>query len=703
MDDVRPSKTSAGKRSSELAGPLGDARRRAREFFADQEGILDNLEATLQEQLELVGEQLVRQPAGVNPAGDECDGRREENARLTAELASLTDELAQREAQLEADRAQVDAAQELLELSRLKIEAQRELREHELDAAQAALDAERQVLVADQLLFTSQRQTIEADRARSTADQLAARQLADELARDQASVEAARQAVQAERARLIAEREQVAADRAAVAIEQEQAASTQSQTSRARERLEAEQRRLDADLDRLAADQAAASIAGEEAEAARQQAARLRERVEEDRKQLDALRTKLVAERAVIQTVQEEADAARAEFSRARERLETERQQIVAERDRLSDLEAETKNQRRRIAREFQVQRATHVAELERRKTELETLGESSQSELAIKLAEAQAEGQGLREQSAHLRKLLNARAEELTELRGQATHLCNELESLRHQHDRLTQELAIQGTVEAAEGEEAARLRIECERLTKKLAAVEEQAASRDLSEEQQTKVYEMQRRFEMAVEDARDYKKRNAELELRLAKAQAGGGSAVIAGGGLDWESQKRRLLASLEADDDAQDEERREERLTIESTISITDEVVADKDREIRELKQLLEDQSSNLGSVAVGASAIAAILDQDELIRHEREQLERLQTELQAKLRQAEIDISLERATIARERAQINEKLASHQANVADRQAAEESAADTSKPGKPVRGRWLARLGLKELEE
>ena len=107
----------------------------------------------------------------------------------------------------------------------------------------------------------------------------------------------------------------------------------------------------------------------------------------------------------------------------------------------------------------------------------------------------------------------------------------------------------------------------------------------------------------------------------------------AGLISTGGLDWDTQKRQLLAALEADVDDEDEERRQERLSIESTISITDHVVAEKDREIGELKQLLHDQSSNLGSVAVGATAIAGILDQDELVRQEREKLAQLQADLQ----------------------------------------------------------------------
>jgi chromosome segregation ATPase len=430
---------------------------------------------------------------------------------------------------------------------------------------------------------------------------------------------------------------------------------------------------------------------------------------------LEGLRTKLAGERAAIQSAQEESEAAQAEFARARERLETERQQLAAGRDRLAALETETKSQRRRIAREFQVQRATHLAELERRRTELQSLSESTHSELTERSATAQQEAQELRQQLAQLRKLLNARADELNELRAEAARrsseidgLRSELGNLRSEHDRLTEELADRDSAAGTDDEQLARLCAQRDELARKLSEAQQTPASAGLDEEQQEKLDEMQRRFELAVEDVRDLKRRNADLETRLAKAQTAAPAAAAAAisGGLDWEAQKRRMLAALEADEANEadeDDGQREERLSIESTINITDQVLAEKDREIADLKQLLGQQSSNLGSMAVGAQAVAAIFDQDELIRQERERLAHLQDECKETLRQAEIDISLERAKITRDRAEIDEKLAGLQADVADRKAASDAATDTCKQGKPVRGRWLARLGLKELEE
>jgi hypothetical protein len=73
---------------------------------------------------------------------------------------------------------------------------------------------------------------------------------------------------------------------------------------------------------------------------------------------------------------------------------------------------------------------------------------------------------------------------------------------------------------------------------------------------------------------------------------------------------------------------------------------------------------------------------------------------LRQEWEEKLRRAEVDISVERAKIARDQVALQEKLqelAEAQARQADAQGE-----GNSKSGKQPRGRWLARLGLKDTE-
>ena len=126
---------------------------------------------------------------------------------------------------------------------------------------------------------------------------------------------------------------------------------------------------------------------------------------------------------------------------------------------------------------------------------------------------------------------------------------------------------------------------------------------------------------------------------------------------------------------------------------------DQQVADLAQEIEELKQLLDQQAGNIGDVAVGASAIAEMLDQDDLIREERENLNRLQEEWREKLRKAEVDISLERAKLARDKAQLEEELQSIKQE--RERYGNASTSDDECGGKSKQSRrWLARLGIKD---
>src|SRR5207244_1447818 len=105
----------------------------------------------------------------------------------------------------------------------------------------------------------------------------------------------------------------------------------------------------------------------------------------------------------------------------------------------------------------------------------------------------------------------------------------------------------------------------------------------------------------------------------------------SAAVAPAGADvgtgWESLKRKLLSELETDFDETDAQQKADKLTVQGAIKITDEVVAAKEHELVELQRLLESQTQQVGEMAVGAAAVAQLLDTDELVRQERESLKR----------------------------------------------------------------------------
>jgi chromosome segregation ATPase len=437
------------------------------------------------------------------------------------------------------------------------------------------------------------------------------------------------------------------------------------------------------------------------------------------------------AQRALAAS-EEELASDREQVARLRERLQEQVHAVEQERENLSVRRSDTNTQRRRIARELHNQRQAQKAEiagerealrvnrealkaerehhreeyeqrladLNRRSEELRQMAVAGDGQLREQLEGAQADASELRRQLNEHKHILNARAQELTTIRAEHAAALAKLETLETDQGDLREELANRQANDGNESAEIKRLRDEIDSLRAQLATAESRPASTEVSEEETRKREDMKRRFELAVEDLRDVKRRNSDLEEQLAVARAGQAMADVGSGvvKLDWEAQKRKLLASLEADEDDDDDEHdREERLRIQSTIRITDEIVARKDQEIMELKRVLDDQSSNLGSVAVGASAIAEMFDQDELILQERENLARIQAEWRDKLRQAEIDISVERARMARERIELDEKLQSLQAE-------KDKFGDPSKgeASNPNQRRWWTRLGLKEQE-
>jgi hypothetical protein len=232
--------------------------------------------------------------------------------------------------------------------------------------------------------------------------------------------------------------------------------------------------------------------------------------------------------------------------------------------------------------------------------------------------------------------------------LAGESASDPNEVAAVREHRDRLAEKLA----------ETEKRLSQASERL----ASTERQLAQTWHEAPEGVAVEEYRRRCETAQEGLRALKARNEELVRQVQNRP----SPVVkderpSGSVLDWEAEKRRILAALEAENDEEDEPAKKARLEIEEVLRRTDVLVADKNREVAELQRLLEDQSANLGSVAVGAAAVGGILDHDAIIQEERGNLVRAQAEGQEKLRKAEIEIAIERAQLARQRAEIEEKL------------------------------------------
>lgn len=285
---------------------------------------------------------------------------------------------------------------------------------------------------------------------------------------------------------------------------------------------------------------------------------------------------------------------------------------------------------------------------------------------------------------------------EELEELRHKFELALEDAQKLKRQNAELLEELSHRPEPDKHESPELASLRVERDALAERVAELENSPPPA-IDADREQEFLDMQQRFEMAVDDVRQLKRENADLHHQIAAAPTPT-AAPVDDGAMDWQAQKARLLASLaEEDGEPIPEPRRAERTTIEGTISITDRVISDKDCEIAELQAKLESLQNKppteVSQEQVQQAFCEELFDKDEAIREERARLEELQTEWEKKLRQAELDISIERATLAREQAALEEKLGTIRAMPANN--------EKSGDGKPRR-RWLAALGIKDDE-
>ncbi|MGA2059408.1 MAG: hypothetical protein ABSG67_02920 [Thermoguttaceae bacterium] len=407
-----------------------------------------------------------------------------------------------------------------------------------------------------------------------------------------------------------------------------------------------------------------------------------RKEIEAGRAELETLHAGITALRDTLQTRQAELEKREQEQNARAAESETRRAEITALRDTLqtrqAELEkreqeqnaraAETENRRRRIAHELKAQRAANLKEVELKRLGLEQEVKADHRELQRQLESLQEECRILRDKSSAADNSVDRRVVERIET--EKKDLAARLADLDRQLAETRQELA-------------------------------DARANRGEDNEDGEDGDGLRRRYEMSIDDLRELKARNEELQEQLARARQGGGgnAGQIAAGVLNWETEKKRILAALEADFEEDKEEDRDEKIKIQEVIRKTDRVVAEKNKEIGELRGLLESQTKNIGSMAVGAAELGKILDADVLIQEERKNLAQLQEDCRDKLRQAEVEISLERAKIARERSQLDEKL-----RTLEQQGINlTNIAVEKQPAKAPRGRWLARLGLTDSDD
>jgi chromosome segregation ATPase len=350
-------------------------------------------------------------------------------------------------------------------------------------------------------------------------------------------------------------------------------------------------------------------------------------------------------------------------------------------------------------------ERRTFEAEQAELKAQIETVENrhhESQEEWRTQLldfeARLQEQHQSWNEQRTEWTAVKASLERERDELQQKFELALEDVQRLRERGAELEHDLARRPEASQADSAELVALRAERDALAAQVEELEQRPTTQ-VDPDFERQLADLQRRFEMAVEDVRDLKTKNAKLESQLAATGSGPATASDSGG-MDWESQKRRLLASLaETADDDGDPEYARERVKIKDTIEITDSVVAEKDRTIAELTAQLEN-SAPLPAENSGARQlhITELVDADEVIAQHRQQIQQLEREMEEKLRATELEISVERAKIARDKVQLEEL----RSTLESQRQQYESTGAVAPPGAPRR-RWLSKLGIEGKEK
>lgn len=242
-----------------------------------------------------------------------------------------------------------------------------------------------------------------------------------------------------------------------------------------------------------------------------------------------------------------------------------------------------------------------------------------------------------------------------------------------------------------------------------------------------------ELRSRLDQTQADLQELRDQNEDLASRVANSQVRASIATKDSGAADalsWEQRKELILRQMEEesfdadafvdaigadaiastgedpDNAGHDQAGQAPPDPIESVRGLFQKLdrheseLKRRDQEIGELRCLLEQRSENRhggDGVTFGAAAIAEMIDGDEMVREEREKLQKLQEEWEEKFRKGEVAASLERAKLSRER----QELASKKMELEDqleqiRRVSQEL--DTGE--RPPSRRWLAALGIRD---
>lgn len=690
MEEAKSRPGFPGDRAQVAAEKLRALRERANQALGDHRKRLAQIETELSDRVRQLAEEFETAAEGIEK---HLPGSRD------AEVAALRE-------QLEENRAKHEKFVEQLSLARKQIDAiQSEPCPACDDAAQQLADALGEIRqLRDQIAALEQQRQDDRARNEKVAEQVAAARLAIGDLQTRASEQTGQ--LQAELDEAVAARN-AADERAAAAAGDLKSLQADydklEQESQSQEKLEAalaeERVRAAAELEkaerRLAESEAALAAAHLQADSIQDEAAKLETANAKLADQITALQAVHAAEH---ESLSSRLSIAEQEAAELRERLSSEDVEVASLRSLLAEVTAA--RDELQVAVEaahgqidaLEQEAAASVPELERQFEQFQTEVEAAETARAGLLATLDA----TKAELASLRETTCPRAD-LDALQHKFGVTLSEVQKLKRENGELREAATAAPSGDNGPTPELIAIRQERDALAARVAELEsmpapEPAPAADDSALRQ-QMEDLQHRFEMTLDDLRKANQVNHELRGQLATAQSSAGSAASVGGS-DWASQRARLMAMLEDEEceGVADAARKKERATIENTISATDRALAEKERELADLR-------------ANGAAAVVlsgeqedqrvrnAAVDADEAIAAEREKLAKLQAEWEEKLRAAELEVSLERAKLAREQAALKEKMFEFQKT--DPQGILANDAD----GKPRR-RWLAALGLGE---
>lgn len=633
---------------------------------------------------------LLQHSAGESSAElrGELDTVRHAKAAAEEQLAAATRDMEVLHVECDAMRARAESLEQ-----QLTVAVAESISIHEQAAAEEKAQLQSQMAAIDG----------ELQQSRSTVDQLQQQvdALASQLAGAQSNSSTETQGLIEQLAAAEAESRQLRQDLAAAEGEKLNLALAKSEAESAVHELQrgvaaAEKRAADAEA--IASDGAEAAELRrklEQANAAAEERAQLtgelKRTLDEARSELDELRASMVP-RADFEALQGEYQSGQTTIADLQQAAATQWSELAQVQAGAAEAQAS--------ATEAQASSAETRAELARVQDELAQAqavavqAEAAAAQAQVAVAESQTAAANAQAEAAALRSAMRSE-EDFASLQQKFDLALADVQKLKRENGNLREELSARPESSDAHSSELIAARSERDALAARVTELEQSAAAATVVDaDAQQQHDDLQRRFEMAVDDVRQLKQENAQLRDKLA---AGGDTSPGAEGGSDWASQRARLMAMLQEEDDGGETsaERGAERATVEKTIAATDRVVANKDKEIADLRAELESRGAMSDDDSAAAALRDEVLDADEMIAAERERLAALTAEWEAKVRAAELEFSIERANLARAQAAIREQTIELNSKLPLPAAGD--AADPADAGKPRR-RWLAALGL-----